>query len=129
MTRETGRNKREDDGAAIPPSALPTLSSGSDLSARQHFEKAYQEHQSGRHEEAIVCYQKAIDAKNMYEAFFNMGLCMKHVGRLEEAELALARTANLNRLYRPAYKVLSEVQKALGKESEATVSWSQYSRL
>jgi tetratricopeptide (TPR) repeat protein len=129
MTRETGRPTRDDDGAAIPPSALPTLSSGSDLSARQHFEKGYQEHLSGRHEEAIVCYQKAIDAKSMYEAFFNMGLCLKLVGRLTEAEAALARSASLNRLYRPAYKVLSEVQKALGKESEAQVSWSQYSRL
>lgn len=119
----------DDEGKAIPPSQLPTLSAEADLTARKHFEIAYRDQKEGRLDKAVAGYEKAISAKVMFESYFNLGLCHRERGSLNEAESAFARAAKLNKLYRPIYKQLSEVQRELGKDSEAEVSWSQYSQL
>lgn len=122
-------NKDSGEDAPISPSQLPTLNTETDLTARRHFESAFRLQQSGKLYEAIAEYEKAAAVKGMFESYFNLGLCLRTAGKLSEAESAFARAAKINRRYKPIYKQLSEVQRLLGKVSEAEVSWSQYSML
>ncbi|HEY9784948.1 MAG TPA: hypothetical protein V6D17_06055 [Candidatus Obscuribacterales bacterium] len=127
MTRESNDNAHS--GSAIPPSELPTLSSESDLLARRHFESAYKQQQASNFDQAVAEYRQSIEAKHMFESFFNMGLCLRALERLQDAEAAFTRAANLNRRYAPIYKQLSEVQKQLGKDNEAQIALSLYASL
>lgn len=129
MTSDSSNRSSDEEVTPITPSQLPTLNTESDLTARRHFEAAYREQQSGKTKEAIEEYEKAIAAKAMFESYFNLGLCLRASGKLSEAESAFARAANINRRYKPIYRQLSEVQRLLGKDSEAEISWSQYSML
>ncbi|NOR78583.1 MAG: tetratricopeptide repeat protein, partial [Methanophagales archaeon] len=60
------------------------------------FSKGFERGKLERHEEAIECYDKAIELKPNYEeAWYNKGVMLEKLGRKKEAKLCFQKAKEL----------------------------------
>lgn len=89
-----------DEPAETPKLTYTAPATRNRKAAQQHFQAALAAHRSGKTDEAIKGYLKAIEADDSYErAFYNLGLAYYAAGQMALAGDSFARAVELN----PAY--------------------------
>jgi len=102
--------------------------SGFSAAQKSAFEQAFNLQPSHRSESAKK-YRELSSQLSNFAVWYNLGLVEAAAGNLHDAESALKKSAHLNPQLRETFKLLSEVQQALGKSSEAKASLNRYRQL
>jgi Flp pilus assembly protein TadD len=94
------------------------------LSAEEWFERAYSFYENKNFDEAIRCYQKAIELEpDLDAAHNNLGIVFRHLKRYDEAETAFRKAIELNPDYAQAYSNLGILLKNLKRYDEAETAF------
>ncbi|MBF0358328.1 MAG: tetratricopeptide repeat protein [Magnetococcales bacterium] len=95
-------------------------------SAEDALKQAINCHQSGRLNEAVVNYQKAIYLEADYpQAHCNYGVCLKELGRFDEAVASYQRAIAIADDYADAHYNLANIMRDLGRFDEAVASYQR----
>jgi predicted O-linked N-acetylglucosamine transferase (SPINDLY family) len=73
-----------------------------------------------QYEKAVGCYRLALEIKPMFEAENNLGLALREMGKLAEAEAALERAAKLNGASAAVFNNLASVHIAQADRTEGS---------
>ena len=97
------------------------LSARSDIKheGREAFIRAFQAQKSGQWSYAIQNYQQAIDSNpDMYEAFWNQGICLEEEKKFDKAKEAFATALKIDWQNSLVYKHLAWLSFQLGNADE-----------
>lgn len=112
---------------SFAPSAMAW--DGFSASQKSSFEEAYRLEKESRLTEAVRKYRELSTQVNSFQLLYNLGVAEAASGNLASAEADLKRSAQANPHNRATFKLLSQVQSALGKEAEARYSMDKYLQL
>lgn len=95
--------------------------------AREHFIKGYQAQRGADYKTAISHYQSAISSNpDMYEAFWNLGLCLEWQGQYPEAQEAFSTALKIDWSNPLIYKHLAFLCFQQGKMDEGQDFLNKY---
>jgi tetratricopeptide (TPR) repeat protein len=95
--------------------------------AREHFIKGYQAQKAADYKTAVSHYQSAISSNpDMYEAFWNLGLCLEWQGQYPEAQEAFATALKIDWSNPLIYKHLAFLSFQQGKMDEGQDYLNKY---
>jgi tetratricopeptide (TPR) repeat protein len=98
--------------------------------AKRYFAKAYEFQSKGNLMEAVHNYRNAIVAcPNMFEAYFNIGLCFEHRRDTLSAIQAFEQAARLMHGFKPIYQHLAYLYGLIGDPDTARFYESTYRKL
>ena len=113
----------------VTPVSITTEDENS-LTAKKAFEQASSLQRNGFYIEALQNYEKAIDAYPLFfEAWFNIGLCLRFLNKPSEAAYVFEQAAQLSSLYKPVFIELSQLYRELGEIDKASTANARYSML
>ncbi len=78
--------------------------------------------------EAASQFRKLSHQVKIFEVEYNLGLIYAKQGNLQKAETALIESIKMYPKQREAYKILSKIQKILGKDADAASNMQKYIR-
>lgn len=118
-------------GAGIPPGWPMGQSQGDALKSAESFlNKGLDHHDRGEYDEAIQCYQKAIElAPGLVVAHNNLGMVWIDKGMFKEAIASLERAVELDPNYAEAYNNLGFAYRRLGDEPRAAAYYEKFLEL
>lgn len=94
--------------------------------AKRYFARAYENQSKGNLVQAVQDYRNAVVlCPNMFEAYFNMGLCFERSRDGVRAIQAFEQVARLQNGFKPTYKHLSYLYALQGNHEKA----HQYERV
>jgi tetratricopeptide (TPR) repeat protein len=97
--------------------------------ARELFIKGYQAQKSANFVSAVTYYQSATAANpDMYEAFWNLGLCLEKLGEYPTAKEAFATSLKIDWSNPLVYKHLAYISYQLGNADEGRDWLKKYLR-
>jgi len=109
-----------------PCSGLPNSVS---LADKANFERAFQLAERGHTAQSVAVYRDLAAKLNLFECSYNLGLAQASVGDLKGSEASLREAIRLNPGVKETYKMISQVQEALGKHDEAKANMNHYLQL
>lgn len=87
--------------------------------ADDFFKKAKKLAEEGRYDEALLLYQKILEAYEDAEVYYNIGYIKTAQQKYDEALIAFRRAVMINNLYARAYKKMGEVHVKKGDPEKA----------
>lgn len=106
------------------PAPAPAL--GSELSAEEWNNKGSSLGNLGRHEEALACYDKALEIlPSLAQAHFSKGVALFALGRVQEAIACYDDAIRVNPNLEQAWSNKGVALKALGRLNEAVACYDQ----
>jgi tetratricopeptide (TPR) repeat protein len=94
---------------------------------KEAFYRAFQAQKSGYWDYAISNYQQAIDANpDMYEAFWNQGICYEQAKKYDKAKEAFATALKIDWQNSLVYKHLAYISFQLGNTEEGKQWLAKY---
>lgn len=98
--------------------------------AKKHeLQEAYGLHVAKKLDLAAAKYKSLYVSFESFEIAYNYGVALAASGRLAESAETLQRSISINPRFKPAYKLLSLVQKSLKQDSEAKLNMDRYLQL
>lgn len=114
----------------LQPEALMNEDAPGFAEAKKHFSSGYEQQSRKQLNEAIASYKQATDGcPQMYEAFYNAGLCWEEQGQIEQALRAFEKAASINRTYKPIFKHLANLYTRLGDKMKAESNLAIFNQL
>ncbi|MBX9669084.1 MAG: tetratricopeptide repeat protein [Candidatus Obscuribacterales bacterium] len=100
------------------------------LIATTEFAAAYSSQTEGRFSDATTRYKAVLkQLPECFEAYYNLGLCLREQEHLAEALSAFENTARLHPLFKMVYKDLADLYTKVGQASNAEAAIAAYSQL
>ena len=125
MLTEGTDTKAADDSGSIRFTAKPTIEK-SQAEEQEWFNKAYQASLTGKYDEAIGYYKKAIDINpDFAAAHANLGVTYMNKGNLNEALVSLKKALDLDAQNAGTYYNLGLVQDKMGNLDEAIAAYEK----